>query len=265
MSKVIQYYEAYTEEIRFTRNSSKIEFLTSVKALSPQISDASCILDVGAGTGAYSFYFAERGHQVTAIDITPRHIDAIRQQLASSPHELELEARLGDATNLCDIAAESYDVVLCMGPMYHLVEESQQRKCIEECLRVLKPGGILAVAYINKLSILPMLVNKEPDFVRESVVQKILQEGTIQSGEADCFWTDAHFATPSSITSLLTSYAVKEVDHLGTDGVSHTISRSVDVLSEEQFQAWLLYHEATCREPSILGLSTHGLFIGEKI
>lgn len=265
MSQVIQYYEAYTEEFRFTKNSSKIEFLTSVKALLPRISDLSYILDVGAGTWAYSFYFAERGHRVTAIDLTPRHIEAIRQQLASSPRELELDACLGDATNLTDIASECYDVVLCMGPMYHLVEESQQRKCMEECLRVLKPGGILAVAYINKLSILPMLVNKEPDFVRESVVHKILHDGTIQTGDADCFWTDAHFATPASISSLITSYGVKEVDHLGTDGVSHTISNTVNALSEEQFQAWLLYHDATCREPSLLGLSTHGLFIGKKL
>lgn len=43
----------------------------------------------------------------------------------------------------------SFDVVLCLGPMYHLLKDEDRIKCIDECLRVLKPDGILAIAYIN--------------------------------------------------------------------------------------------------------------------
>ena len=43
------------------------------------------ILDCAAGTGAYAFYLADKGHNVTATDITPRHIKIINEQLKDKP------------------------------------------------------------------------------------------------------------------------------------------------------------------------------------
>ena len=32
-----------------------------------------------AGTGVYAFYLTDKGHDVTAIGITPRHIEVIKE------------------------------------------------------------------------------------------------------------------------------------------------------------------------------------------
>ena len=48
-----------------------------------------------------------------------------------------------------------FDVVLCMGAFYHL-DEKKRYKAMEQCLRLLKNGGILVITYINLITVLHM-------------------------------------------------------------------------------------------------------------
>ena len=76
MNYVVGSYENYKEENRLTTNNArKIEFVTTTRVLDEIIHDKSKILDCAAGTGIYSFWLADKGHEVTATDITPRHIE----------------------------------------------------------------------------------------------------------------------------------------------------------------------------------------------
>ena len=101
-----------------------------------------------------------------ALDITPRNIEFINQK-KEEHKDLMLEASIGNAVDLSNYADNTFNVVLCFGPIYHLTNEKDRFACIEEALRVLQPGGILAIAYINKYSVIPMLVKKESQFVRK--------------------------------------------------------------------------------------------------
>ncbi len=72
---VVESYENHREEDRLTTNNSRrLEFLTTARILDKLISGKKTILDCAAGTGIYSFYLADKGHTVTATDITPRGI-----------------------------------------------------------------------------------------------------------------------------------------------------------------------------------------------
>ena len=261
MDRVAAYYETIDEETRFSRNSRRIEYLTTTHVLDPLLPRQACILDVGAGTGVYSLYYAERQHKMTAVDLTPKHIDVLREK--AEARGLKIEAKVGNAVDLSDYDADSYDIVLCLGPLYHLTDPHDRDRCIRECLRVLKPGGLLAVAYINKYSCLPMLATRDRSFIRPSVIDKVVRQGVITEGDADCFWTDAYFTTPDEIEALLARHGVVMVDHAGTDGISHTIDKDIDQLDAAAFEAWMSYHYETCRERSIMGFSTHGLYVGQ--
>ena len=82
MNYVVESYENYKEEDRLTTNNArKIEFITTTRVLDEVIVAESKILDCAAGTGVYAFWLADKGHDVTATDITPRHIDIINQAL----------------------------------------------------------------------------------------------------------------------------------------------------------------------------------------
>lgn len=262
MNHVTKYYEMIDEDSRFARNSRKIEFLTTTHVLESLIQPGAKILDVGAGGGVYTFHYAERGHEVVAVDLTPKHVEIIKDKC--SQKGLNLEAHVADATDLSRFDAEAFDVVLCFGPMYHLTDAVAREACVSEALRVLKKGGLLAIAYINKYSTIPMLATRDPKFIRARVIDKVIRQGVINEGDADCFWTDAFFTSPEELEAFIGQYHVTPIDHVGTDGISHTIQDAVDRLGEDEFNAWLSYHFQTCREKSILGMSTHGLYICRK-
>lgn len=149
MNYVVESYENYQEENRLTTNNArKIEFLTTTRVFKEVIGAKSKILDCAAGTGIYAFWLADRGHDVTATDITPRHIDIINSTLFTK--EYSMNTKVLDATDMSCFGDESFDVVLNMGPFYHLTDENKREKCLKECLRVLKKGGLLITAYIPR-------------------------------------------------------------------------------------------------------------------
>lgn len=49
-------------------------------------------------------------------------------------------AQIGDARAL-PVASESADVVLLLGPLYHLTEATDRRQALAEAMRVVRPGG----------------------------------------------------------------------------------------------------------------------------
>ncbi|MEG0672329.1 MAG: class I SAM-dependent methyltransferase, partial [Clostridium sp.] len=60
MSSITEFYERYDEENRLTiDNARKIEFNMTTTILNEQIEPHYKILELGAGAGAYSFYYAE--------------------------------------------------------------------------------------------------------------------------------------------------------------------------------------------------------------
>lgn len=149
MNYVVDSYENYKEENRLTTNNArKIEFVTTTRVLDEIIHDKSKILDCAAGTGIYSFWLADKGHEVTATDITPRHIEIMNQTLANKNYNMDTAVL--DATDMSCFADNSFDIVLNMGPYYHLITEAQREKCMKECIRVLKKGGLLVTAYIPR-------------------------------------------------------------------------------------------------------------------
>ena len=69
MNYVVDSYENYKEENRLTTNNARrIEFVTTTRVLDEIIHDKSKILDCAAGTGIYSFWLADKGHEVRIIE-----------------------------------------------------------------------------------------------------------------------------------------------------------------------------------------------------
>ena len=59
-----------------------------------------------------------------------------------------VNARQGNALNLSKFPENFYDVTLLFGPMYHLFDENDKLKALNEAKRVTKKGGVILVAYV---------------------------------------------------------------------------------------------------------------------
>lgn len=260
---VIESYENYREEDRLsTNNARKIEFLTTVKALDEIIKGKKTILDCAAGTGIYSFYYADKGHMVTATDITPRHIEVIRSILKNKPYKMETAVL--DATDMSIFENESFDVVLNMGPFYHLVDVSDREKCMRESLRVLKKGGFLITAYIPRYYVFQYVATQNKDFLDAGLAKQIIQTGELHHDDEKCFWTDTYYSTYEEMEQLYQQYGVTVIDHFAQDGATPHFSDKVDNWTDEEFKIWCDYHYSVCREKSLLGASNHVIIAGQK-
>lgn len=263
VNPVVQSYEKYDEDSRLSAdNIRRLEFMTALVYMNKYIEKSDSILDVAAGTGAYAIHFAAQGNQVTALDITPTYIDTLIAKAASQ--NLNIPAYVNDARDLSRFPSESFDCVFCMGPIYHLIEEADREKVILESLRVMKPNGLLFLAYINKHFIFSHLASQNKQFLQEKWFQRIVEKGVMSSADEDCFWTDTWFTKPGDIEAIAARYDLGIVNHIAQDGVGRLLADEINALRPEEFKRWAEYHIRVCEEPSILGISNHGLLIARK-
>lgn len=260
---VVESYEKYDEDSRLSAdNIRRLEFLTALVYMNKYLEKGDSILDVAAGTGAYALYYAALGMQVTALDITPSYIEILKNKAANQ--HLQITSFVNDARDLSMFSDNSFDCVFCMGPIYHLPDPEDREKVMRESLRVLKPGGLFYLAYINKHFIFALLASQNKQYLQEKWYQRIIEQGVMYSTDEDCFWTDTWFTTPGEIEKLAERYHLKKINHVAQDGVGRLLADEINSMRPEYYKRWAEYHIRTCEEPSILGISNHGLYIGRK-
>lgn len=260
MNSVLKNYETYDEEGRLSRDHAhRLEFITTVEILKEYLAKESLVLDVAAGTGQYAFYLTEQGYGVTACDLVPKHVDTMKSKAAEKAVDIPIFQ--GDARDLSRFSDQSFDAVLCMGPLYHLENDEEKSRCLRECLRVLKKGGILAAAYINKFAACIYMTQNNPGFIEDKGFGNLLNTGRELGDERDCFF----FTTPDEIDTLMNGFPVRKLTHAATDGIAYILCDMVNPMTQLQFDRWVDYHLQTCRESSLLGYSMHGLYVCRKM
>lgn len=261
--EVVRYYENYREEDRLTTNNARrTEFLTTTHFLDRLLPGRLEILDCAAGTGAYAFYLAGKGHKVTATDLTPRHVAYMNEQLKEK--EFTVDTAVLDATDMSCFADGSFDAVLNMGPFYHLVDDGLRSRCFEESLRVLKKGGLLITAYIPRFFVNQMLVMSDEKYLDGRLLGQIRDTGVLRHEDPKCFWTDTYYSSYDEMQALYEQYGLDVAAHFAQDGLATLFRDQVDRWDREQFETWMKYHLTVCSEKSIVGMSNHVIIAGRK-
>lgn len=260
---VVESYENYKEEDRLsTNNARRIEFITTTRIFNDLFKKHSKILDCAAGTGAYTFYLAEQGYDMTATDLTPRHIEFIRNKLTTKNYKMDTAVL--DATDMNIFDDETFDIVLNMGPFYHLITETQREKCLSQSLRVLKKGGLIVTAYIPRYYVFQLVALTDQKYLDAALAEQIIQTGVLRHDDEKCFWTDTYYSTKEEMEQIYKTQGLEIIDHFAQDGLIPLFAGEVDNWNEEQFNIWSEYHYSVCREESIMGASNHVIIVGRK-
>ena len=96
-------------------------------------------LDAGCGTGFLSLELAARGHRVSGIDFAPAMLVAARGKAAAQRLSVHFEE--GDAEQL-PFPPGNFDLVISRHVLWTL---PHPEAAIDEWIRVLRPGGRLAI------------------------------------------------------------------------------------------------------------------------
>jgi ubiquinone/menaquinone biosynthesis C-methylase UbiE len=107
------------------------------------------ILDLGAGEGAAAVFFALRGAQVTACDLSSGFLDVVER--VAAVHGVRVDRHNCSAEDLSSLAEDSFDVVYASNLLHHV----DIARCLDEVRRVLKPGGL--GAFCDPLAYNPLI------------------------------------------------------------------------------------------------------------
>lgn len=143
-----KFYNKASEESRLEKGMGVFEF-ERIKSLIKRhiVSPKSKIIDVGGGTGKYSEWLAQMGHEVHLVEPVLKHV-AIAQQRAKK-YNGRFKVQQAEAQNI-DIPNKFADLVILHGPLYHLQNASARAKAIAEAKRLVKKGGLVLGFAINR-------------------------------------------------------------------------------------------------------------------
>ena len=255
------YYGAVEKE--WARIENRPEFLLTTRFMDRYINPGDSVLDIGGGPGRYSLYLAKKGCDVTLFDLSFANVDFA--QAKAKELSLPLVAMQGDACYVNKILpGKQFGHVLLMGPMYHLLAESERKQAVEAAISLLKPDGILYVSFISifagfvhAMKFLPEVVLMQED---QAYINAFLQDVNY-AGKA---FTQAFYIKPQEVLSFMGQFQLKKLHFFGQEGIFSPGEPTVMQATQAVIDRWLEISEQTCERAELLCLSEHCMFIGKK-
>jgi SAM-dependent methyltransferase len=259
-SSVLGYYAQLGERSRLAEDPmGQLEFLRTRELLTRWLpSPPAQVVDVGGATGAHARWIAELGHRVHVID--PELGQVI--EAARLPG---VTACVGEARALPRADATA-DVVLMLGPLYHLPSRADRLLAWSEALRVVRPGGVVAAAVILRraslLDFASMGRLDEENLARIAV--------TLRTGEHDPVlgFTDAYFHTADELRTELEEVGLGEAKVLPIEGPGvlavRGVHRAGGVVSSELLDSAVRLARVAESDPAMIEVGSHLLGVGRR-
>jgi len=263
-SNAEQIYEQYGDGTRedgraMSSRSAGLEFHYTKKAMDEFVTKESHVLELGCATGYYAMHFADQCKEYVGIDLHPLHIDVFNKKIIE--HDLKnVSTRVGDATNLSGIADNSFDVVMCLGPMYHLPPKEREL-AFAECKRVCNDGGIIAVAYINKVGVYVGACIHAENYRKIYPNQKA-NEYILEQGTDDLKPGVFYFTMPEEMEEIAIRHGLEKIRNTGTD--FFVTMSAVDNMDNSKFALYMALADEMAKHESCTGMSNHALLICRK-
>jgi len=266
MENIIEYYDDYNENNRLSEKHSIERIRTQLIIERYLDSKKQKIIDIGGGTGIYSFWLAEKGYEVNLLDFVPRHINIANEKNKKSEIKLN-KIEIGNATNL-SYEDNTFDYALLFGPLYHLLEKSSRIKAIHEASRVIKKGGYIFISYISKFA--SLIDGFKNDYIQDDQFVSILNNDLISGNHINntgkpCYFMDTYFHSLNDINSEIIEAGNKVDKIIGIEGFSAIIDKLEIKMNDNKYKEYLLKKiEETEEEKSLIGMSSHIMAIIKK-
>ncbi|MBL1096892.1 class I SAM-dependent methyltransferase [Streptomyces coffeae] len=252
------YSEVIDENARLSMSADgRLELLRTQEILRRYLPPTPArILDVGGGTGVHARWLVEDGYKVELVDPIARHVE---QAATICP------ASVGDARAL---AAEdaSYDVVQLLGPLYHLPDPEERRTALSEARRVVKPGGLVAAAAINRYASLfehVTYAHLHTDRL-QAAISKILRTA-VHDGKG---FTLSYYHRADELADELRAAGLTDVEVFGIEGPTWSLLKAVEQQpgegpTDDMFASALTAARMAEPYPELLAASSHLLAVGK--
>jgi S-adenosylmethionine-dependent methyltransferase len=259
------YYDKRADDEWQRQDRHRMEFAVSKRLLSDHLPRRGRVLDCGGGPGRYAIWLASQGYEVTLFDLSRVCLDRARTE--AELQSLDLQYELGTATDLSRFEDATFDAVLLMGPLYHLREFEERRLALMESARVLRPGGVVAAAFITRVAPLRYVAMEQPETVLElyDAMLNVTRQGFDENfppRDDDHF--HAYFAHPDEIEPLLDEAGLSVTGLFAVEGFVGTSFDRVHTLDERKWDAWVDLNYRLASEPTLFSAADHVLAFARK-
>ncbi|UCH59745.1 MAG: class I SAM-dependent methyltransferase [Anaerolineales bacterium] len=264
VSDIAAYYNTDPEREHQRLDRHQLEYELTWRYLDEYLPSQGSILEVGAATGKYTLQLAKRGHAVTAVDMSAALVEECRKNIIEAGLKKQVRFLLADARNLGEVRDREFDAVLLMGPLYHLIEESDRKKALKEAYDHVRGEGLIFSTFISRFGIMGDLLKDLPNWIEQQAeVRSLLESGKRPDGSPRGGFR-GYFAQISEIIPLHETIGFETLKLAGVEPAISADDESYNKLQGKQRQLWLnLLYELSTQE-SILGASRHILYIGKK-
>ncbi|TDD57050.1 SAM-dependent methyltransferase [Kribbella antibiotica] len=231
----------------------RAEFVLTAELLDEFVAPGAEVLDAGSGPGRYAEYLLGKGCRVGLTDLSVDSLRLFEQRVDRHLAGGVLFCRQGSATDLGWLSPESFDAVLLMGPLYHLVTLDERRAALREARRVLRPGGVLVAAYVSPYR--PLMKAVEEGARHE--VERLRAGGPTMHLEMQQYrgW-------PREAHATLAEAGFEVLRTRNLQGFAALMDR--DTIESQDPEGFFAMLRATCELPDLLGATLHFVCVARR-
>lgn len=152
-----------------------------------------------------------------------------------------------------------------MGPMYHLLDENDRIKALNESISLLKDKGLIYVSFILMFAGMIFGMKTSPEMVlfeSENIFIDAVLKGKSYAGDA---FTKAFFIDQKSILPFMDKFSLEKKHLFGQEGIFAPCEQNFLVQPEVVTDKWMDIAVQLCEREELLSYSEHAMYVGKKI
>lgn len=248
----------------------RLEFTATVETVSEYLPPTGRVLDAGGGAGRYSIWLAERGYDVTLVDLSRGQLAAARERIRERGVASNVTLSQESITDL-GLAADTFDATCCLGgPLSHVIGEGDRVRAVRELHRVSRVGAPVFVSVMGLLGAVQLYLLMGHNL---EALPALLEHGDYDAEFLEEYgyeneFTTTHFFRRDELQSLLSENGIAVETMTGLEGLASPLHddrlrTDLEDLSAAEREALEETVRRTNGESAVTDLSIHMLAVGE--
>lgn len=251
----------------------RLEFIITMHFLEKYLPRKGLILDAGGGPGRYTIELARKGYDVVLFDLSRECLNEAERRVRNARVKNRVKNVVqGSITDMSQFADESYDAVVCLGALSHLVEKKDRESATSELVRVTKASKPIFISVINLYGVFRTVLQRIQYELSAPSHREMFSQGIHRAewhkDEPDYQgFPDAYFFLPPELKDLFEKHGVETLEMATCEGLSSHLKEETNQIYEDsrKWKSWLTLVLETCTDPHILGLGEHFIYVGRRI